>query len=136
MTNEELNTALYEKMFAEQEVYRSWLISQPPEEILNHTYEYTVREDILMSMEFNDLPSSQARAMLASPQPAGRCIQGLGAQGDRLHGGHLADRGGAGQDGGAKTETNEKRTARAVERSGPVGNLSQFGTANAAKMPF
>ena len=69
MTNEELNTALYEKMFAEQETYRDWLLSQPPEEILNHTYEYTVREDILMSMEFNDLPSSQARAMLASPSP-------------------------------------------------------------------
>lgn len=69
MTNEELNTALYEKMFAEQEAYRSWLLSQPPEEILNHTYEYTVREDILMSMEFNDLPSDQARAMLESSSP-------------------------------------------------------------------
>ena len=46
MTNEELNTALYEKMFAEQESYRAWLLSQTPEEILNHTYEYTVREDI------------------------------------------------------------------------------------------
>lgn len=43
MTNEELNTALYEKMFAEQETYRSWLLSQPPGEILNHAYEYTVR---------------------------------------------------------------------------------------------
>lgn len=41
--NEELNTALYEKMFEEQENFRSWLLSQPPEEILNHTYEYTVR---------------------------------------------------------------------------------------------
>ena len=44
MTNEELNTALYEKMFSEQETYRAWLLAQPPEEILNHTYEYTVRE--------------------------------------------------------------------------------------------
>ncbi len=50
MTNEELNTALYEKMFAEQEKYRAWLLSQPPEEILNHTYEYTMREDILLSL--------------------------------------------------------------------------------------
>ena len=46
MTNAELNTALYQKMFAEQETYRDWLLSQPSEEILNHTYEYTVREDI------------------------------------------------------------------------------------------
>ena len=46
MTNAELNTALYQKMFAEQETYREWLLSQPSEEILNHTDEYTVREDI------------------------------------------------------------------------------------------
>ena len=46
MTHAELNTALYQKMFAEQETYREWLLSQPSEEILNHTYEYTVREDI------------------------------------------------------------------------------------------
>ena len=50
MINEERNTALYEKMFAEQETYREWLLSQPSEEILNHTYEYTVREDILLSI--------------------------------------------------------------------------------------
>lgn len=69
MTNEELNTALYEKMFAEQEKYRAWLLSQPPEEILNHTYEYTMREDILLSLEYHDLPDAQARAMLKSPAP-------------------------------------------------------------------
>ena len=46
MTNAELNKALYQKMFAEQETYREWLLSQPSEEILNHNYEYTVREDI------------------------------------------------------------------------------------------
>lgn len=46
MTNAELNKVLYQKMFAEQEAYREWLLSQLSEEILNHTYEYTVREDI------------------------------------------------------------------------------------------
>ncbi len=69
MTNEELNTALYEKMFAEQETYRAWLLTQAPEEILNHTYEYTVREDILMSLEYNSLPNAQVRALLKSPSP-------------------------------------------------------------------
>lgn len=39
MTNAERNTALYEKMFAEQETYRNWLLQQPPEEILKHTYD-------------------------------------------------------------------------------------------------
>lgn len=49
--------------------YRAWLLSQPPEEILNHTYEYTMREDILLSLEYHDLPDAQARAMLKSPSP-------------------------------------------------------------------
>lgn len=69
MTNEELNTALYEKMFAEQGKFKDWLLSQPPEEILNHTYEYTIREDILMALEYHDLPDAQAKAMLKSPCP-------------------------------------------------------------------
>ena len=69
MTNEELNTRLYEKMFAEQEQFRDWLLSQPAAEILNHAYEYTMREDILMSLEYNDLEDSQARALLKSGKP-------------------------------------------------------------------
>ncbi len=67
MTKEQLNTTLYKKMFAEQETYRTWLLSQPPEEILKHTYKYTVREDILLSLEYNNLSDTQARALLKSP---------------------------------------------------------------------
>ena len=33
MNTNNLNTALYEKMATEQEKYRDWLKSQPPEEI-------------------------------------------------------------------------------------------------------
>ena len=69
MTNEELNTRLYEKMFAEQEQFRDWLLSQPAAEILNHAYEYTVREDILISLEYHDLEDNQARALLKSGKP-------------------------------------------------------------------
>ena len=69
MTNEELNTKLYEKLFAEQENFKGWLLTQPPEEILNHAYEYTIREDILISMEYNDLTDEQASALLQSPSP-------------------------------------------------------------------
>ena len=47
--NPDKNAVLYEKMAAEQDKFRDWLKSQPPEEILKHTYEYTVREDILMA---------------------------------------------------------------------------------------
>ena len=67
--NTDKNAVLYEKMAAEQDKFRDWLKSQPPEEILKHTYEYTVREDILMAMEELDLPQSRAAALLASPSP-------------------------------------------------------------------
>ena len=69
MTNEELNTALYKKMFAEQEKYRAWLLTQPPEEVLRLAYEYTVREDILLSLEYNDMTDEQAEAMLKLSKP-------------------------------------------------------------------
>ena len=71
MNTNNLNTALYEKMATEQEKYRDWLKSQPPEEILHHTYEYTVREDVLMSLEAHDLTDAQAEALLKSPAPLG-----------------------------------------------------------------
>ncbi len=71
MTSEKLNTLLYEKMFEEQEKYRDWLLGQPAAEILNHTYEYTMREDILMSLETHNLTDAQAKALLHSPCPLG-----------------------------------------------------------------
>ena len=52
MNTNDLNTALYEKMAAEQDKYRDWLKSQPPAEVLNHAYEYTVREDIVIGFGF------------------------------------------------------------------------------------
>ena len=75
MTNEERNTALYQKMFAEQEVFRDWLKGHSPEEILNHAYEYTVREDILLSLEYHDLSDDQADAVMKSPSPLADVFQ-------------------------------------------------------------
>ena len=69
MTPEQLNTQLYEKMFAEQEKYRQWLLAQPSDEMLKHAYEFTIREDILLSLEYNELPAKQAKALLKSPCP-------------------------------------------------------------------
>ena len=69
MTNQEWNTTLYKQMFAEQEQFRDWLLAQPPQEILNHAYEYVMREDILLSLEHNDLTDAQAAALLSSPAP-------------------------------------------------------------------
>lgn len=69
MNNTDYNARLYEKMKAEQDRYRDWLLYQEPAEILNHTYEYTVREDILMCMEELELEPEKANALLRSPCP-------------------------------------------------------------------
>lgn len=69
MSTAEINEKLYELMSAEQEQYKEWLINQSPEEVLHHTYEYTVREDILMALSEIELPKNLARALLESPSP-------------------------------------------------------------------
>ena len=69
MSEMNYNVLLYEKMKAEQDKYQDWLLRQAPEEILNHTYEYTMREDIVMCMEELEIEPSKAKALLRSPCP-------------------------------------------------------------------
>ena len=69
MNEEKLTSALLEKMSAEQDKYRAWLVAQPPEDILNHASEYTTREDILMAMEFAELTEAQINVLLKSSTP-------------------------------------------------------------------
>ena len=87
MTAQEWNIALYQKMFAEQEKYREWLLSQPPEEILRHAYEYVAREDILLSLEYNDLTGRQAKALEKSPSPLNDVFQSL----EKREGSHMEE---------------------------------------------
>lgn len=42
MSKEELDTALYEKLSAEQDNYRNWLESQTAAEALKHAYEFII----------------------------------------------------------------------------------------------
>ena len=69
MTNVMLNTQLYQKMYAEQEQHKAYLLTLPPTEILDHASEYTYRENILMAMENNDLSNTQVKALLRSSAP-------------------------------------------------------------------
>ena len=55
MTFEQLNTALYEKLYAEQQEFISSLKTMTPEKIIQFAYELVIREDILLSLEENDL---------------------------------------------------------------------------------
>ena len=63
------NDLIYQKMKEEQDKFRDWLLSQEPSEILSHTYEYTMREDILMCMEELELEPKKAKALSKSPYP-------------------------------------------------------------------
>ena len=85
MTNAELNTKLYEKIFDEQKDFKGWLLTQPPEEILNHSYEYTMREDIVLALEYHDLSDEQAKALLASPSPLAEIFHDF----EKIEGDHM-----------------------------------------------
>ena len=64
-----LQEQLLKRMRQEQEKYYTWLTAQPPEEILRHAYEYSVREDIILATEEMNLTPAQMRALLKSPAP-------------------------------------------------------------------
>lgn len=69
MAEKDLTALLLEKMQAEQDQFRGWLLKQSPEEILRNTYQYTVKEDILFSFDALELEDEQAAALLSSPAP-------------------------------------------------------------------
>ena len=69
MTGEELRTKLYQQITAAQAKYRAWLLTQPPNVILDHACAYTVREDIVMEMSALELPEAQVKALLKSHNP-------------------------------------------------------------------
>ena len=69
MSNEEMKQALVDKLSAEQDKYRAWLLEQPPEEILNYCYEYAMREDLICSMKSADLSGAEMSALLSAYAP-------------------------------------------------------------------
>ena len=69
MTLEQLNTALYEKMYAEQQEFVESLKNSTPEIIIQNAYELVIREDILLSLEENDLDAKQCKALLREKHP-------------------------------------------------------------------
>ena len=60
---------LAEKMTAEFNTYRDWLLKQPPEEMLNHACEYTTKENLLNVLGDTDLKPQQIETLLRSPCP-------------------------------------------------------------------
>lgn len=64
-------------MYAEQEEFRKWLMFQPPEIILKYAYEYKLKEDILLSLEYKDLEDIQAESLLKLDQPLQKVYERL-----------------------------------------------------------
>ncbi len=69
MDAEKLNQALYDKMADEQERFKHNLLGLTPEQVLDHAYEYAMRQDILVEMEALKLPAKQAAVLLESLFP-------------------------------------------------------------------
>ena len=78
MASEDLNAALYEKMYNEQEQYKADLMGKTPAWILDSAYEYCIREDIVLCMESLDLSENQARALLRLKKPLAEIFDAWG----------------------------------------------------------
>ena len=86
MEQENLNK-LRQIMTAEQEAYRARLLEMPPAEILNHAWEYTAREDILMALDSWEPSKEKAAALLKSSSPleaAGKEYRDQGVDNERI----------------------------------------------------
>ena len=66
MYTEELNLQLYNKMSAEFEKFKEELLNSSPQEVLDRAYEYIIKDDIVLSLEYTDLTASRADALLKS----------------------------------------------------------------------
>lgn len=60
MYTEELNLQLYNKMSAEFDKFKEELLNSSPQEVLDRAYEYIIKDDIVLSLEYSDLTASRA----------------------------------------------------------------------------
>ena len=66
---EKINEQLYKKLAGEYEAFIDGLKQLPVEDVIEHSYEKVLKEDILLSIEYRDLPCDQARALLCLQNP-------------------------------------------------------------------
>lgn len=68
---------LAHKMRAEQEEYRVWLMSQPPEIIIAHAAEWSAREDVLSRLDELVLDGKETKALLSLDKPFEKLLDGF-----------------------------------------------------------
>lgn len=60
---EKIYEQLYDRLRAEQDRYLEWLLAQPRNEIIQQSYEFAMREDILMIFENEELEPEYAQVL-------------------------------------------------------------------------
>ena len=64
-----LKEQLTAKMTDEFNSFRDWMLTQPPEEILNHARDYVIKQDILLNVADADLSPSELETLLNLTSP-------------------------------------------------------------------
>lgn len=68
---------LTEKMTAEFNTYRDWLLTQQPEEILNQAYEYSTKQGIVMNVADAGLSPAELETLLRLPSPLNEVFEDI-----------------------------------------------------------
>ena len=76
-TTKTANERLIEKMNAELNGFLDYLRSLPVSEVLEHSYEKTMKEDLVFSVMDEPLSERQARALLKKEYPLEECFTQL-----------------------------------------------------------
>lgn len=69
MNEKNYNVLLYEKMKREYDEFIADLKSKPPAEIIRHSYEKVMKEDILSCFELSERPQKEAKALYLLKYP-------------------------------------------------------------------
>lgn len=75
MVARDYNQLLYEKAYSEYETFINDLKAMTPEQILEHAYEKTIKEDILSLFESVDLAPKAAKALYLRKHPLDEVYQ-------------------------------------------------------------
>ena len=79
------------KMNAEFDTYRNWLLAQPPEEILNHAYEYSTKQDIVMNVADAGLSPTHIETLLRLPSPLNDIFEDIRNMDDKSYSAFLGE---------------------------------------------
>ena len=69
-----LRNLLLDKARKEQDSYIEQMKAKPPDKIIQKAYEITMRDDILVSLEYANLSDKQLSALLKTDYPVSACF--------------------------------------------------------------